>query len=125
MLRSAKRQIFDLIVNAIEAMSGVGDRPRELAVGSGGGDANDVFVEVRNSGLGLDPANRDRLLGSFYTTKPDGMGMGLAISRSIVEAHGGRRWATPNKPHGAVFRFTLPVEQDSSTDRCHCLPNRQ
>jgi two-component system sensor kinase FixL len=108
--------ILNLIVNAIEAMSGMGDRPCELAVGSGGSDANDVFVEVRDCGLGLEPANIDRLFDSFYTTKPDGMGMGLAISRSIVEAHGGRLWAIPNKPHGAVFRFTLPVEQESSTD---------
>jgi signal transduction histidine kinase len=108
--------ILNLIVNAIEAMSGVGDRPRELAVGSGGSDANNVFVEVRDCGLRLEPANIDRLFESFYATKPDGMGTGLAISRSIVEAHGGRLWATPNKPHGAVFRFTLPVEQESSTD---------
>jgi signal transduction histidine kinase len=108
--------ILNLIVNAIEAMSGVGDRPCELAVGSGGGDANDVCVEVRDCGLWLEPANIDRLFESFYATKPDGMGTGLAISRSIVGAHGGRRWATPNKPHGAVFPFTLPIEQDSSTD---------
>ena len=102
--------ILNLIVNAIDAMSGVGDRPRELVVGSGRSDPNDVFVEVRDSGPGLDPANLNRLFDSFYTTKPDGMGMGLSISRSIVEAHGGRLWATPNEPHGAVFRFTLPVE---------------
>jgi PAS domain S-box-containing protein len=102
--------ILNLIVNAIDAMSGVGDRPRELMVGSGRGDENDVFVEVRDSGSGLDPGNLNRLFESFYTTKPHGMGMGLSISRSIVEAHGGRLWATPNEPHGAVFRFTLPVD---------------
>jgi C4-dicarboxylate-specific signal transduction histidine kinase len=117
--------ILNLIVNAIEAMSGVGDRPRELAVGSGGGDSNDVFVEVRDSGQGLDPADLDRLFGSFYTTKPDGMGMGLAISRSIVEAHGGRLWATPNEPHGAVFRFTLPVEEGAPADPAPSLSQRQ
>jgi C4-dicarboxylate-specific signal transduction histidine kinase len=104
--------ILNLIVNAIDAMSGVGDRPRELMVGSGRGDANDVFVEVRDSGSGLDPGNLNRLFESFYTTKPHGMGMGLSISRSIVEAHGGRLWATPNEPHGAVFRFTLPIDGD-------------
>ena len=104
--------ILNLIVNAVEAMSGVGDRPRELVVGTGGGDANEVFVEVRDSGPGLDPANLPRLFDSFYTTKPEGMGMGLSISRSIIEAHGGRLWATANEPHGAVFRFTLPVEGD-------------
>ena len=107
--------ILNLIVNAIEAMSGVNGRPRELVVGSGTGDANDVFIEVRDSGLGLDPANLDRLFDSFYTTKSDGMGMGLSISRSIIEAHGGRLWATPNHPHGAVFRLTLPVEDDTAS----------
>ena len=96
----------------VDAMSEVGDRPRELVVGSGRSDPNDVFVEVRDSGTGLDPANLSRLFDSFYTTKPDGMGMGLSISRSIVEAHGGRLWATPNEPHGAIFRFTLPAEAD-------------
>ena len=106
--------ILNLIVNAMEAMSGVGNRPRELVVGAGGSDSNEVFVEVRDSGPGLDPANLSCLFESFYTTKPDGMGMGLSISRSIIEAHGGRLWATPNQPHGAVFRFTLPVEGDST-----------
>jgi two-component system sensor kinase FixL len=108
--------ILNLIVNAIEAMSDMDDRPRELTVGSGGGDSNDVFVEVQDSGPGLDPANLEPVFQSFHTTKPDGMGMGLAISRSIVEAHGGRLWAAPNQPHGAVFRFTLPVEEESSAD---------
>jgi signal transduction histidine kinase len=107
--------ILNLIVNAIEAMSGVDNRPRELVVGSGTGDANEVFVEVRDSGPGLDPANLDRLFDSFYTTKSDGMGMGLSISRSIIEAHGGRLRATPNGPHGAVFRITLPVEDDPTS----------
>ena len=89
----------------------VGDRPRELTIASGEGDANTVFIEVQDTGPGLDPANLDRLFQSFYTTKPDGMGMGLAISRSIVEAHGGWLSAAPNQPHGAVFRLTLPVEE--------------
>jgi signal transduction histidine kinase len=102
--------ILNLIVNAIDAMSGVVDRPLELVVSSGRSDPNDVFVEVRDSGPGLDQENLNRLFDSFYTTKPEGMGMGLSISRSIVEAHGGRLWAMPNEPHGAVFRFTLPVE---------------
>jgi PAS domain S-box-containing protein len=106
--------ILNLVVNAIEAMSGVGDRPRELVVDSGEDDSNDVFVEVRDSGPGLDPANLPRLFDSFYTTKPEGMGMGLSISRSIIEAHGGRLQATANLPHGAVFRFTLPAEGDKA-----------
>jgi C4-dicarboxylate-specific signal transduction histidine kinase len=101
----------NLIVNAIEAMSDVSEGPRALTIVSGTGSSTDVFVEVQDTGPGLDPANLDRLFQSFYTTKPDGMGMGLAISRSIVEAHGGRLSAAPNQPHGAVFRLTLPVEE--------------
>ena len=103
-----QQMILNLILNAVEAMSGVADRPRELVVGSGASDS-DVFVEVRDSGPGLDATNLGRLFDSFYTTKPNGMGMGLSISRSIVEAHGGRLVATQNVPHGAVFRFTLPT----------------
>jgi signal transduction histidine kinase len=80
-----------------------------LAVNSGTSGPNDVFVEVRDSGPGLDPENIDRLFRSFYTTKSEGMGMGLSISRLIIESHGGRLWATANEPHGAVFRFTLPL----------------
>jgi two-component system sensor kinase FixL len=94
----------NLIVNAVEAIRGISDRPRELAIISGEGDADDVFIEVQDTG---------RLFQSFYTTKPAGMGMGLAISRSIVEAHGGRLSAAPNQPHGAVFRVTLPGEDKS------------
>jgi signal transduction histidine kinase len=107
--------ILNLIVNAIEAMNEVGDRRRELAVNSGC-ESNEVFVEVRDSGPGVDPANLDRLFKSFFTTKPEGMGMGLSISRSIIEAHGGRLSATPNDPHGVVFRFTLPTEGDRGSD---------
>jgi signal transduction histidine kinase len=102
--------ILNLIVNAIEAMNEVGDGRRELAVGSGRSDSTDVFVEVRDSGPGVDAGNLDRLFKSFFTTKPEGMGMGLSISRSIIEAHGGRLWAEPNEPHGVVFRFTLPTQ---------------
>jgi PAS domain S-box-containing protein len=105
--------MINLIVNAIEAMD-TSERPRELTIASGKGEANDVFVEVRDTGPGLDPEKLDVLFQSFYTTKPDGIGMGLAISRSIAEAHGGRLSAAPNKPHGAVFHLTLPVEETSS-----------
>jgi PAS domain S-box-containing protein len=102
--------IINLIINAIEAMAGGGDGLRELTVVSGIDDADDVFVEVHDTGPGLDPEKLDRLFQSFYTTRPDGIGLGLAISRSIAEAHGGRLSAAPNKPRGAVFRLTLPVE---------------
>ena len=101
--------VLNLIVNAIEAMHQLHDRPRELVVG-GRADAQEVFIEVKDSGPGLEPEGLSRLFGSFYTTKPTGMGMGLSISRSIVETHGGRIWAAPNQPCGAVFTFTLPLE---------------
>jgi two-component system, LuxR family, sensor kinase FixL len=108
--------LINLIVNAIEAMSGAGELPHELTIVSGIGNPNDVFVEVQDTGPGLGPEQLERLFQSFYTTKPDGIGMGLAISRSIAEAHGGQLSAAPYRPHGAVFRFTLPVEHESSPD---------
>jgi two-component system, LuxR family, sensor kinase FixL len=101
--------MINLIVNAVEAMAGIGERPRDLTIVSGAEDAKDVFVEVRDTGPGLDLEKLDRLFQSFYTTKPQGIGMGLAISRTIVEGHGGRLAAAPNQPHGAVFRFALPT----------------
>jgi two-component system sensor kinase FixL len=104
----------NLIINAVEAISGDSNGPRELTILSGAGNSNDVFFEVHDTGPGLDPERLerlDRLFLSFYTTKRDGIGMGLAISRSIAEAHGGRLSAAPNQPHGAVFRLTLPLEE--------------
>jgi PAS domain S-box-containing protein len=101
--------LLNLTMNAIEAMSGNGEAPRELAIMSARADAGGVLIDVADSGPGLSAASRDRLFQAFQTTKPQGMGMGLAISRSIVEAHGGRLWATDNEPRGAVFRFTLPI----------------
>ncbi len=103
--------MINLIINAIEAMTGTSDGPRELTIVSSVDDANDVVVEVQDTGPGLSPEKLDRLFQSFYTTKPDGIGMGLAISRSIAEAHGGWLSAAPNKPRGAVFRLTLPVDE--------------
>jgi signal transduction histidine kinase len=108
---------MNLIVNAVEAMSSAGDRSRELTIGSRKGDANAVFVEVRDTGPGIDLADLDRLFQSFYTTKPEGIGMGLAISRSIIEAHGGRLSAAADKPPGAAFQFTLPGDEKSSEAR--------
>jgi C4-dicarboxylate-specific signal transduction histidine kinase len=106
--------MINLIINAIEAMAGAGDGPREITIASGIDDADDVFVEVHDTGPGLDSQKLDQLFQSFYTTKPDGIGMGLAISRSIAEAHGGRLSAAPNNPRGAVFRLTLPIEETLS-----------
>jgi PAS domain S-box-containing protein len=104
--------ILNLIVNAIDAMSSVNDRPRQLILSTGQSGPNEVFVEVRDSGQGFEPSNLNQLFDSFYSTKPEGMGMGLSICRSIVEAHGGTLTATSNEPHGAIFRFTLPLESD-------------
>jgi PAS domain S-box-containing protein len=106
--------ILNLIVNAIDAMRSVDDRNRDLLVSSGQSDENAVFVEVRDSGLGFDHTNLNQLFDSFYSTKTDGMGMGLSISRSIVESYGGQIRATPNEPYGAVFRFTLPLKAEGN-----------
>ena len=105
--------IMNLIINAIEAMAAASDGRCELTIVSGRDDSSGVSVEVQDTGPGLDPEELDRLFQSFYTTKPDGIGMGLAISRSIAEAHGGQLSAAPNRPRGAVFRFALPAEEPS------------
>jgi signal transduction histidine kinase len=133
--------ILNLLINAIEAMSEVSEAPRELWVSSQGftkmpargpravqtGESEEdelaartlaeaegayVLIAVRDSGQGLDPKGLDRLFDAFYTTKPQGLGMGLAISRSIIEAHGGRLWAKANAPRGTVFQFTLPTLEE-------------
>jgi PAS domain S-box-containing protein len=101
--------LLNLLINAIEALSGVGDGPRALVVRSDTDASQGVLVTVRDAGPGLDPQHLDRLFDAFYTTKPHGLGLGLAISRRIIEAHGGRLWATPNTGPGATFQFTLPT----------------
>jgi PAS domain S-box-containing protein len=106
--------ILNLIINAIEAMSGAGQVVRELMISTDRNAANSVLVSVRDSGPGLDPKTMDRLFDAFFTTKSKGMGMGLAICHSIIEVHGGRMWASPNEPRGAVFQFTLPLEGDQA-----------
>ena len=100
--------IINFVMNGIEAMASVEDRPRELVVRSGPHDGDDVLVAVQDAGVGIDPKNVDQLFSAFFTTKPGGMGMGLSISRSIIEGHGGRLWATPNPNHGVTFHFALP-----------------
>jgi signal transduction histidine kinase len=104
--------MLNLIINAIEVMSGAGQAARELLITTGRNASNSVLVSVRDSGPGLDPKTVDRLFDAFFTTKSKGMGMGLAICQSIIEVHGGRMWASPNEPRGAVFQFTLPLEPD-------------
>jgi PAS domain S-box-containing protein len=102
--------VLNLIMNGIDAMRAVTDRPRILTVRSQLNDQGNIVVNVADSGVGLDPANRDRIFESFFTTKPEGMGMGLAISNTIIEAHHGRLWAESGSPFGAVFGFTLPLD---------------
>jgi C4-dicarboxylate-specific signal transduction histidine kinase len=102
--------ILNLIVNAIQSMSGVEDGDRELHISTVRIEPDGVCVAVRDTGHGLRPESLPRLFEPFYTTKPDGMGMGLSICRSIIEAHGGRLWATRCEPRGALFQFTIPAD---------------
>jgi PAS domain S-box-containing protein len=99
--------VLNLVLNGLEAMSAVADRPRELVIETKREDAAHACVAVRDVGVGLDPASIHRLFDAFYTTKGGGMGMGLSISRSIIENHGGRLWAIPNQGPGATFLFTV------------------
>jgi PAS domain S-box-containing protein len=101
--------IINLIINAMEAMSGVGQASRRLLISTGQEASGGVLVSVQDSGPGLDGEDLDRLFEAFYTTKPGGMGMGLSICRSIIEAHGGRIWASRNVDPGATLQFTLPM----------------
>jgi C4-dicarboxylate-specific signal transduction histidine kinase len=101
--------LLNLLMNATEAMREVSGRPRELLVQTLAHPGGQVLVAVRDAGVGLHPDARGRIFDAFYTTKPGGMGMGLSISRSIVEGHGGRLWVEQNEGPGATFRFTLPV----------------
>jgi signal transduction histidine kinase len=107
--------VINLVMNGIEAMQSTTDRPRELVIRSGQDDAHGVLVSVTDCGVGISAENADRLFNAFFTTKSSGMGMGLSICRSIVEAHGGRLWATANVAHGATFQFTLPVNADTAS----------
>jgi len=100
--------LLNLIINAIEAMRDVGEEERELLIGTRN-EPDGVSVEVRDSGPGFAPETLERVFEAFYTTKPDGLGMGLSICRSIIEAHGGRLWASANLPRGASFQFALPA----------------
>jgi len=101
--------VLNLIVNGIEAISGVMHGPRMLRISSQRDEPGNVLITVADTGMGLDATKVDRIFDPFFTTKPEGMGMGLSICRSIVEAHGGRLWASPNSPQGSVFQFAVPV----------------
>jgi PAS domain S-box-containing protein len=108
--------IINLMINAIQAMEPVTGRPRELLIRSQTHEADQVLVAVQDSGIGIDAENLGRLFGTFFTTKPDGMGMGLSICRSIIEAHGGKIWVSRNAGPGVTVQFTLPSIQDSAAD---------
>jgi signal transduction histidine kinase len=109
--------MLNLIMNAIEAMGEAGEGPRELLINTNRAEQGSVLIAVSDTGPGLPPASLARIFDAFYTTKASGLGMGLSICRSIVEAHGGRLWATPNKPRGAVFCVMLPLEEKALEQR--------
>jgi C4-dicarboxylate-specific signal transduction histidine kinase len=104
--------IINVIINSIDAMQSVTDRPRELTIQSRLDGEHQVLLTVKDCGVGISAENADRLFSPFFTTKPSGMGMGLSICRSIIEAHGGRMWTEANLPHGAAFHFALPLGQE-------------
>ena len=113
---------LNLIINAVQAVGAVADGAREVLITTAQADPNGVLVAVKDSGPGLAPASLERLFEAFYTTKPGGLGMGLSICRSIIEAHEGRVWVTANLPQGAVFQFTLPLERDETVPAEHTGP---
>jgi PAS domain S-box-containing protein len=104
--------ILNLVMNAIEAMSEVSPTQRKLLIASVKDGSNGVLVRIQDSGVGLDGESLDHLFEAFFTTKARGMGMGLAVSQTILQAHGGRLWATPNASHGATFQFALPANNE-------------
>ena len=101
--------VINLLINGVEAMAPVTDRPRDMLIRSQQPEAGQVLVAVQDTGIGIDSETAERLFSAFFTTKPSGMGMGLSISRSIIRAHGGRLWVSPNPDHGAAFQFTVPT----------------
>jgi len=103
--------VLNLILNAIEAMGSVAAGTRDLLISTEQSQTNDLLVAVRDSGPGIDPAHLERMFEAYYTTKSDGIGMGLSICQSIIGAHGGRLWAEANEPKGAIFHFTIPTAE--------------
>jgi C4-dicarboxylate-specific signal transduction histidine kinase len=101
--------VLNLMINAVEAMSAVNDRPREVAVATQLDGDDWLRVSIKDCGAGIDPQNIDRMFDAFYTTKREGIGMGLSISRSIIEEHRGRLWATQNDGPGATLHFVVPI----------------
>ena len=108
--------ILNLLLNALEAMRGVDDRPRQVVIKTEPDGRDRLRLAVQDAGVGLEPQRLDRLFEAFYTTKSDGMGIGLSVSRSIIESHHGRLWAEPNAGPGATFSFSLPFAKGPGTD---------
>jgi signal transduction histidine kinase len=100
--------ILNLIMNAIEGMSATACQPRVLNLSSQNDQTGYTLISIADTGVGFDPTVSDRIFEPFFSTKPEGIGMGLSICRSIVDAHGGRLWASPNSPYGSIFCFTVP-----------------
>jgi signal transduction histidine kinase len=107
--------VLNLILNSLQAMSAVSEGARRMLITSGQIELNDLYVGVQDTGPGFSPETLTRLFEPFYTTKPNGMGMGLTICRSIVEAHGGRLWASACQPRGALFQFAIPVRPSAGS----------
>ena len=108
--------VLNLVINGIEAMTSVSDRARELVITTRNIDPDQVQVTVEDSGMGIDPNAKEKIFEPFYTTKPTGMGMGLAISRSILQRHGGGLWVTAKRGRGAIFCFTVPKYDEEESD---------
>jgi len=102
-------------MNAVDAMDAVTDSARAVWIKTEIYDPNYLRIAVEDTGTGIDPKNIDRIFDAFFSAKPNGMGMGLSICRSIIEAHGGRLWATTNVPRGAIFQFTLPRQRETAS----------
>jgi len=107
--------LLNLVRNASEAMVGVDDRPRQLLIRTESEGTDHVRVTVRDAGVGIERQGMDKLFDAFYTTKSDGMGIGLSVSRSIIERHGGRLWVEPNDGPGATFAFSIPRNPERTT----------
>jgi len=108
--------IINLLRNASEAMNAVNDRPREIMIRTARDEGDRVYLSVRDAGVGFEPQGMDKLFDAFYTTKPDGMGIGLSVSRSIIESHHGRLWVVPNDGPGVTFAFSIPIARQDNAE---------
>ncbi len=117
--------VMNLLMNGIQAMSPVTGRRRELRIRSREHGSDQILVAVEDSGTGIEPGNVDQVFNAFFTTKPDGMGMGLSICRSIIEQHGGRIWASRNSGAGSTFEFALHMSKGGIVDEPACAEARE